>query len=377
MRSTPIKILDIRDSPWVDGPGRTILQCASMVNQERYRIFIGFFTGEFDGDNEYMISAKALGLQVVPFIERRAIDFNVIRQILKVVQEKSIQIIHTHEFRSNLLGLICAKLAGIPLVSTCHGWIANTWKRRLFTRIDQSLLRYFSRVIAVSEFMSTQLQGFGLKPYQIRIIRNALVIEHYQPGVMDLSFRESLGLDRDTILIGNIGRLSPEKGQAFLLEAAEAIIAAHNNVFFVFIGIGPERATLQELCEDLEIEKNVIFAGFQKDMLKVYRSLDLVVQSSYTEGMPNVILESLLMEVPVLATRVGGTAEVIEPSSAGTLIQPNSLGQLIQGIENFIQNPTDQKVMAQRGRRYVAENFNHKNRVSLLMDLYDNILLSK
>jgi glycosyltransferase involved in cell wall biosynthesis len=105
-------------------------------------------------------------------------------------------------------------------------------------------------------------------------------------------------------------------------------------------------------------------------MTLVYNDLDLVVQSSFTEGMPNVILESLLMEVPVIATDVGGTIEVVSHGETGILIEPGNLTGIVQAINDFIENRQHMIEMAKRGREDVKKRFNHADRVKKLEEVY-------
>lgn len=373
MSKGPLHILDLRDSPWVDGPGRTILQSAAMVDRERCEIIVGAFNGNSHGEHAYMSQAEAMQLQVLPIRENSAFDRQVISQILESIDRLSIDILHTHDFRSDLFGLWCAKKANIPIVSTCHGWIANNFKGKVYTRLDRFMLRFFDRVITVSDVMREQLLDRGVKDDRLRVIPNALVIDDYRPDKSRQAFRQELGLSPNTRLIANIGRLSPEKGQDIFLRAARQLLETNHDLCFVLIGIGPQQDYLQQLARQLGIASSVVFAGYRQDMQEIYNSLDLVVQSSCTEGMPNVILESLLMQVPVVATRVGGTEEVVQHGFSGLLIDANNLPQLVAGIADFLHSPQRHRDMVDKGREYVMEHFDHNRRVNRLMDVYEQV----
>ena len=377
MSNKPIKVLDLRDSPWVDGPGRTILQSASMVDEQRCKIIIGAFCGDTHGEHAYLHEAIERNLEIFQINEKSAFDWKVVRQILDAIDRLSIDVIHTHDLRSDLFGLICSIRTGIPIISTCHGWIANNLKGKLYRVIDKLLLRFFDCVIGVSAKMYDELQRIGVKANKIDIILNALIIENYTPDNKNQSFRDELELDSNSILIANIGRLSPEKGQEIFLKAAKELLENHDSLFFLLIGIGPEQGKLERLCDDLGIREHVIFCGYRDDMVNIYNSLDLVVQSSSTEGMPNVILESLLMETPVVATSVGGTSEIIQHKQTGLLIESENLQQLVGGISDFIARPEMHSEMSTKGRKYVMENFNHTHRVNRLMDVYDKVVFTK
>lgn len=374
MMRPPYKVLDLRDSPWVDGPGRTILQSATMVDEDSCKIMIGAFFNDSHEKHAYINEAERLRLDILPIKESSAFDRQVIRQILDAISRHSINILHSHDFRSNIFGLICAKRARIPIISTCHGWISNGIKGKIYTNIDKLSLRFFDEVISVSDTMRKQLLAMGIADDRISVIRNALIVDNYQPDRSRQILRDELGLSADTKIIANIGRLSPEKGQDIFLQAAQDLLKRYDKLCFVLIGIGPDKSRLEKLVSELGINDSVVFLGFRKDMHEIYNSIDLVVQSSYTEGMPNVVLESLLMKVPVVATAVGGTSEIIKAGATGVLIEPHNLPQLVDGIAGFLDMPGQYQVMAQAGSEFVGRNFDHNQRVTSLMNVYEKVM---
>lgn len=367
------RVLDLRDSPWVDGPGRTILDTAAMVDTQRYRIIVGAFSGATHGEHAYLSEARRRELPTYAISESGALDLNVLRQIMGWCRENAIDIIHTHDFRSDLYGMVAAKRLGIPVVSTCHGWIANDLKGRIYTQIDKLLLRFFDRIIVVSARMQEHLQRRGIAAQKIATVQNALVVGNYRPDRRDRSVREELGIPARHKLVGNIGRLSPEKCQDLFLRAAAEILRGDPDVSFILVGIGPEEARLRNLAEELGIGGHVVFAGYRSDMQQVYNSLDLVVQSSSTEGMPNVVLEALLMRVPVVATDVGGTDEIVTDGRTGRLIPPQDLNALVTGMRDTLADPVATAGWVDAGERHVRDNFSHTVRLQRIMAVYDQL----
>lgn len=371
--SRPLTILDLRDSPWVDGPGRTILDTATMIEARRYRIAIGALVAGDPVKHRYLQEALRRGLTTCPIVERRSLDVDVLRQIERWCRRHSVGIIHTHDFRSDLYGLIAARRLGIRAVATCHGWIANDLKGRAYTRIDKQLLRRFDRVIVVSERMRSQLDAAGVEKAKINVVPNALIIEHYQPRRGDTRVRSEWGVPVQAKLVANIGRLSPEKGQALFLRAAAALLREQGDAYFALVGIGPDEPSLRRLAGELGIAKHVVFAGYRSDMHAVYDSLDLVVQSSSTEGMPNVILEALLMRVPVVATDVGGTAEIVEDGRSGRLVRSGDLAGLVRAMRETLADPARAASWAENGEQHVRHEFDHAERLRQITRVYDEV----
>lgn len=367
-----LTIFDLRDSPWVDGPGRTILEIAEALNRSGFRYIIGALVRQ-DEHNDYVEEARRRGLEVVTIVERGPFDRAVLGQVMSALDRYGAGVMHTHEVRSNFIGLICAKRTGARLVTTTHGWIANDWKGGVYTVLDKLILRRFDRVVVVSQRMKTQLRRWYIPARKIEVVPNALMVDEFQPDRTDDGVRRALGVLRDEILIAYIGRLSPEKGPDVFLHAAARVLRQCSQVRFILIGVGPEERTLRELASQLGIIQQVIFAGYRKDMKRVYNSTDLVVQSSYTEGMPNVVLEALLMQVPVIATNVGGTAEIVEHGRHGVLIPPGSAEMLADQILRFVADRNRFDNMARAGQARIVREFDSRKRIEHMMQIYRTV----
>ena len=135
-----IVILDIRDSPWCDGPGRTVIEVASGLRSQAIDIKIGSFVSDADAKSDYLAKARERGLDCLEIKESKMFDYGIIRQILEVHKQTPIDIIHTHDLRSNFYGLIAARKLKLPIVSTMHGWVENSLKRKIVMFFGNILL---------------------------------------------------------------------------------------------------------------------------------------------------------------------------------------------------------------------------------------------
>lgn len=369
----PITVLDLRDSPWVDGPGRTILDCAETIDPSFCRIVVGAFDGGRPESTAYEQEAHRRGLDVVRIRERRSLDPEVLSQIMDQARHLGADILHTHDFRTDLFGLVAARRLRLPLVSTVHGWIANDFKGRLSTRLDKLMLRWADHVISVSETTRRRLGSWATEA-RCTVIPNALRTERYRPDRGPGPFRAAEGIQDHETVIANIGRLSPEKGQMPFLEAARDLLREYGDLRFVLFGIGPDQAVLERFVAENGMSGTVMFAGYRTDMDMLYNEVDLVVQSSFTEGMPNVILEALLMEVPVIATDVGGTGEVVTDGVTGRLIPAGDYRALVSSIEDYLTDRDRFRRMAEAGRLDITDRFDHHKRVERLEQVYERVL---
>lgn len=368
-----INILHLRDSPWVDGPGRTILETGARIDDQRYGFLIGAFCKRTEPDHSFIKALTERGLAVIRINESHGFDATVLSQVRRLIKKERIDIVHTHEVRSDVIGLIAGKLTGIPVVTTLHGWIENGAKEKILTRFDKDILRFFDHVIAVSEKIKKEILGHGVCKEKVTVLHNALVLENYRRNHADRSFRRELGVGDETLLVASIGRLSPEKGQTDFIRAARRVLERRPDARFILVGVGGDRQKLESLSQSMGLNGKVLFLGYRSDMAAIYNSIDIVVQSSFTEGMPNVVLEALAMEVPVIATDVGGTAEAIKQGKTGVLVQPGRSEETAVNILKYIENKDHFKIMAKAGRGLVEREFGIDERTRKLSKLYDKL----
>lgn len=372
-----IGVLHLRDSPWVDGPGRTILETGTRIDVKIFKYAIGAFCRKEQRVNAFVKAAKNRNLNVFCLDERHGFDVAVLFRVIQLINRERIDIIHAHEVRSDVIGLLAGKMTGIPVLTTLHGWIENSCRGKIFTRLDKRILRHFDHVIAVSEKMKGQVLECGVKESRVTVLHNALVLEDYSRDRGDRRFRAELGVSNETLLVANIGRLSPEKGQADFIRAARKVLERNQDAIFLLVGVGSDRPQLEALVQHMALKGKVQFLGFRNDMMSIYNSLDLVVQSSLTEGMPNVVLEALAMKVPIIATDVGGTAEALKHRETGILVPPGYPDILAERILEYQSNKNAFAEMADNGRKYMQKRFCMNERTRKLSDIYASVHLSR
>ena len=370
--SRPIRVLHLRDSPWVDGPGRTILETGSHLDPARVEYHIGVLVAKREGEHPLVDAARQRGISVTSITDQGRLDNGLIDPILRIIDERQIDILHTSEFRSSLIAqIVKRRRPQLRMVATAHGWIANTLRRRVVRLLDKMMFRRFDHVIIVSEATRSLVPRWWLPDSRATVLRNALVLKSYGSEIVNKPRRP---IDPNgAVTLVNVGRLSPEKGQEMLLNAIHALTPRWPGLRLKFAGIGPLEQHLRSVARNLGLEQRVEFVGYVKDMPGLYADIDLVVQSSFTEGLPNVILEAAYLRVPIVATAVGGTAEVIAHKESGWLIQP-TLEQLTDGIARFLERPQDFVRMAERAHQGIVQNYSFDVRTEKLTQVYERLL---
>jgi glycosyltransferase involved in cell wall biosynthesis len=209
----------------------------------------------------------------------------------------------------------------------------------------------------------------------VRLIYNAIVAENYRPeAYAPHALRQRFDLPLEAKLIGNIGRLSAEKGQRDFIEAAAAVAQRVPNAHFVLIGDGRDRGDLESLAASKGLADRVHFTGHCHDIRPFYRDLDAVALTSYTEGFPNVLLEALCMGKPVVATAVGGVPDIVEDRVTGHLVQPHQVDAIAERLVEVLELPQAAQRTVEQGRLRIRDRFEFGARMERMQTLYEEML---
>ena len=209
-----INVLHLRDTDKVCGPGKTIIETCSRLDKSKFNSKIGLFLLESQTDNVYKKAAENHGVEVLAIRTKSQYDLRVVSQIIKMVKEHNIHIIHSHEYKSDIIAFLVSRFIDIPIMTTAHGWIINGLKGKVYIGLGKRVLRYFDRVIAVSPKIQQELLRVKVPKEKCPLIFNAIVAENYQPEDYEPNFlREKYKLPEGAFIFCNVGRLSREKGQ--------------------------------------------------------------------------------------------------------------------------------------------------------------------
>src|SRR5262249_26567319 len=219
------------------------------------------------------------------------------------------------------LGRLAARRCRIPAVAVSRGWTGESLRVRLYERLDRWNLRWMDRVVCVSEGQASKVRCAGVRDERLAVIRNAVRADRFpHPHPAKRALLERMFPRRPRRIVAAAGRLSPEKGFGVLLEAAARI--DDPTIGFIHFGNGPLREQTAHRIAALGISERFVLAGFRSDLDQFMPCFDALALPSFTEGLPNVVLEAFAAGVPVVATAVGGTPEVIEDGLSGYLVPP-------------------------------------------------------
>ena len=372
---SPNRVLHIRDSGGMFGGERVILTLGRNMDREVFDCSL-MCMDRGDGRNHHlMAAAERSGMHVESVRVRGRLDWRAIRHLGRFIRERKIDLIHTHDFKSDFYGFLATPGRRVRRVATAHGSTRDSFVKRLYLSFTENLVYpRFDTVIAVSEDLRPRLEGRCLKPDKIRVIQNGLDI-----GVLDVcgdAHEPPLPLDNNGKhrVFAVIGRLYPDKGHAFFLHAFETLAHEFPDITGLIVGDGPERVRIQDSIRSLGIEERVRCCGVRKNMRHVYDSIDYLVIPSLTEGLPYVMLEAMACGIPVLATAVGDIPLLVQDGRTGYLVKPGDTTGLTRRMHDLITMPEAARAMAHEGRRLVNERFSAPSMVEKTQELYLSLL---
>ena len=371
----PLNVLDLRDTYEIGGPGKTILETFRAIDGRQFRLHLGVFLARSEAaDSPFIRAARDIGLPVHLIRGWNQFDLRMIHEVAQLTRRLEIDIVHAHEVKSDVITLLASLFHRVRTVTTMHGWIGNGVKQRTMIALDRRVARYFDLTIAVSRRIREELLEAGVPSNRVRVLHNGIVLDRYRRQGQNGYLPDLIGTLPSGIVIVSVGRLSPEKGQADLIDALAIVSSAGVPFTAVFAGDGPSRSALQARIRAHGLEKSVYLPGYIDPPQRLIEAADLLVLPSHTEGLPNAALEALAMKVPVVATKVGGTPEVITDRETGRLVPAAAPDALADAILDFAANQEEWRRTAARGRTMVEARFDFGNRTRQLEELYREVM---
>jgi glycosyltransferase involved in cell wall biosynthesis len=267
------------------------------------------------------------------------------------------EVVHTSVFTANLWGRLCAMAAGVP-VRIAHEQSTvslEKWYRRV---LDWMLSWGTYRILAVSDDLRTHiLAEERLSASRVEVLYNAVDCEALRSGSRETG-KESAPLPgQPGWRIGLVGRLEYRKDHVTLVRAAARVVEQMPQATFLLVGEGPDRGKIEEAIRTLGMERNVFLLGERQDVAWILGQLDVYVLCSITEGLSLSILEAMAVGAPVLATRVGGNAELLDEGRAGLLTPAGEVEALAEAILCLLKDPERRRELARRAGERVTERF--------------------
>lgn len=380
------RILHLRQTTRYLGLDRLILQVAVPLHQHGYETAVTILytnrgvspeiAARLPATHPMIECGAQYGVPVNQVLDHTKWPWGMAQQVARRIRAGRFDLVHTHGIKENLVGFLAARSAGVPVVSTAHGFSQAFRRLRLYRRLDLLLLRTFPRVIAMSADIRHELIAAGLDPHDVHTIHGAIDIAAFAAKSEPDSeaVRRELQIAPGCPVVSLVARLSSEKGHIFFIRGARRMLDEAPNARFLIIGEGPLRPQIEQAATDLALNGAVRFLGFRSDVATLMSSSDLVVLPSLKEAFGTVLLEAGALGKPVVATRVGGMQEIVCHEETGLLVPPADPDALAQAMLRLIQNPDEARALGERGREVVARDFSLEQMARRTAAVYDEVL---
>jgi glycosyltransferase involved in cell wall biosynthesis len=301
-------------------------------------------------------------------------DWGLPRRLARQAREDRVDVIHAHNFTPFVYSTLSHILAdGPPVVATFHNTRLASWGRRRRT-VVRMLSQVTARTVAVSPQTRDVLAGMmgPIARRRLTCIANGVDVDRFvaRPADARRTLRRELGVGEDVPLVGSVGRLAPEKDYATLVRAFAACKASHPAACLAIAGDGPDRSSLDSLVESLRLQSDVRLAGARADVERFLAALDVFVLSSTTEGTSIALLEAMASGLPVVATAVGGTVDLITHEHNGLLVTSADVPGIGHAISRMLSDRTAADQMGVAARQTAESRYSLRSMSDEYNELY-------
>jgi glycosyltransferase involved in cell wall biosynthesis len=365
--SSRLRVLHIVGESRFGGAAKIILGLGHVARKEGWQADILTTDPVF----QQAVTQHGLGLVNLDVIRREIRPFWDLGGLVRLhgfLRREPYDIVHTHTSKGGFVGRLAAKLAGVPMiVHTAHGFAFHEASppriRRFYSSLERIASHWCDRVVAVSEFHRNWALELGMcSADKIVAIPNGIADPGRHSNVDFAQLRRQLQKRNGDLLILSVGRLAPDKGLEYLIEAAAAMPQMERRLQIVIAGDGPARERLERFAAKLGVTDRVSFIGFREDIADLLAACDLVVLPSVREGLSIALLEAMAAGKPIVATSIGSQREVSSHGEVGLFVRPADAVSLAEGI---LRLAGDQALMTRLGNnaRAVFENYYTEDRM--------------
>ena len=354
-----------------------------------------------DGPLSEAIRSQGIPVEVLP--ERKHSVFSVIpyinemvnyyQQLQHLVEKYQIDVIQTHLLRSmDFLVLLLRKSHGPRVYWTFHNslfdlredhLVKHRWSLKI-KRFSHHVLYWLGSkrvdgIIAVSQDVKTAIMDtmVGIPNNKITIIRNCVDFQRYKRNIDRQKAREVIGFTEENMIGVVVATFKKQKGHRFLVEAVSSLVQKYPEFRVLFVGDGELRSEMENLVDELGLKGVIHFLGTRSDIPSILAASDLFILPSLWEGLPMALIEAMASGLPVVATRVSGTSEVMVDGKSGILVEPGVSKALASAIQKMLENPEKTREMGIFARDRVEDLFSAKTQASEYIELFNrNISLN-
>jgi glycosyltransferase involved in cell wall biosynthesis len=366
-KKRPLKVLQFICSTAFYGAERWILALCKNTSQEDCIYSLAVTQESENQELELVKQFKVDCGETFSVPMSNKFDYSAVSKLAEIITNNDIDIIHTHGYKSDIIGILAARKAKIPVVVTPHGFEnADDIKLRLFIWAGCQALKYATRVVPLSPALMNDVRKFNVPENKLVYIQNGVDLSEVEK-VRD----NSVPLNKEKFRIGFIGQMISRKNIKDLLDVFVEIHSKRKDVELVLLGDGDERNTLESYANTLGCKDDIHFLGYRDDRLDYLKSFDIFAMTSTLEGIPRCLMEACAMGIPVVAYNIDGVDQLITHRETGLLATLKNKTELEGLFLEVIDNPDTAKQLGLEAIKFVNSNYAAARMAKEYMELFD------
>jgi glycosyltransferase involved in cell wall biosynthesis len=304
-------------------------------------------------------------------------DWNCSRRLADLLRRERVNVVHAHQYTPFFYAMVARLLyRRPPVLFTEHGRHQPDYPRRKRIFANRLLLKRRDRVVGVGEAVRQALiRNEGIPAERVEVIYNGINLAPIVNGTPNRdALRQEIGVGARDLVILQVARLDYLKDHATAIRALGHVVQSRPEAKLVLVGEGPELSSIQEVVHRHGLESHVLFLGLRTDVARLLRAADVFLLTSISEGIPLTVIEAMASGLPVVATRVGGLAEVVEEGHTGLLAAAGDDRGLAQHLLHLACNPALGEQMGKSGKARAHQAFTEDQMHGQYVQLYRAML---
>lgn len=377
--SRRLRVLQVVDGFRMGGAENKLVELIAHLNKEKFAVTLANVGPRGALENKF----EQLGVETFHFPRRFAFDPLPVWQLSRMMRQRRIDVVQTTLLWADLVGPAAAALAKVPVVLSWEtvSHEGDPFHNNLQRRVGyQWAMKWVDVIVPVSdEIKRSLIRRRKISAEKIRVIHYGVDLKKFRSidRAAMLAKRAEVGATAETILFGVVARLEPPKGHRYLLAALPEVVNQYPQFQLLLIGDGALRAELEAQTRELRLQHHVTFLGARHDVSELLNAIDFFVLPSISEGLPNVLLEAMACQKPVMATDVGGIPEVVRHGENGYLVPPGEALALQNMILRSLTERAQWNELAQHARQTVETSFSLEYQMSRFEALYAEFFARK
>lgn len=365
----PIKVLQFICPTGFYGAERWVLALAKHLDPQKVDCELAVTMEPDQKKLELVSEYTKLGLasHIVPM--QNKFDLSAVSKLAALIKANNIDIIHTHGYKSDIIGVLAARKAGIKSVVTPHGFEnAKDIKLRVFIWLGCQAMKYGTKVVPLSQQLLSDVLRMGVNKNKTLYIQNGVDLSEVEATIAPV--RPQDGEKR----IGFVGQMISRKNIVDILDVFESLHQKHPNTRLLLLGDGDSRQELESYSQNLKSKNNIEFLGFRDDRLALLKSFDLFVMTSTLEGIPRCLMEATAASIPVAAYNIAGIDQLISHQETGLLATLGDKETLLTYWEALLFDTEHATKLAAAAKDYVYQHYSANRMAAEYTELFSELV---